>query len=56
MDNEYVIPLDLRTEEFQKALPFELTRAQQNVWREIQQDMASAHAMSRLVQGDVGFR
>ena len=25
MDNEYVIPLDLRTEEFQKALPFELT-------------------------------
>ena len=54
MDNEYVIPLDLRTEEFQKALPFELTGAQQNVWREIQQDMASEHAMSRLVQGDVG--
>ena len=54
MDNEYVIPLDLRTEEFQKALPFELTGAQQNVWREIQQDMASKHAMSRLVQGDVG--
>ena len=54
MDNEYVIPLDLRTEEFQKALPFELTRAQQKVWREIQQDMASEHAMSRLVQGDVG--
>ena len=53
-DNEYVIPLDLRTEEFQKALPFELTGAQQNVWREIQQDMASEHAMSRLVQGDVG--
>ena len=25
MDNEYVIPLDLRTEEFQKALPFYLT-------------------------------
>ena len=54
MDNEYVIPLDLRTEEFRKALPFELTGAQQNVWREIQQDMASEHAMSRLVQGDVG--
>ena len=54
MDNEYVIPLDLRTEEFRKALPFELTRAQQKVWREIQQDMASEHAMSRLVQGDVG--
>ena len=30
------------------------TGAQQNVWREIQQDMASEHAMSRLVQGDVG--
>ena len=54
MDNEYVIPLDPRMEEFQKALPFELTGAQQKVWREIQQDMASEHAMSRLVQGDVG--
>ena len=54
MDNEYVIPLNPRTEEFQNALPFELTGAQQKVWREIRQDMASEHAMSRLVQGDVG--
>ena len=54
MDNEYVIPLNPGTEEFQKELPFNLTGAQQKVWREIQQDMASEHAMSRLVQGDVG--
>ena len=54
MDNEYVILLDRGTEEFRKTLPFELTGAQQKVWREIQQDMASEHAMSRLVQGDVG--
>lgn len=54
MDNEYVIPLDARTEKFQKDLPFALTKAQQKVWMEICQDMASEHAMSRLVQGDVG--
>ena len=54
MTNEYVIPLHPQVEEFQKKLPFELTGAQQKVWNEIRVDMASEHAMSRLVQGDVG--
>ncbi len=39
---------------FLEALPYELTNAQKNVWREIQQDMSGIHVMSRLVQGDVG--
>jgi ATP-dependent DNA helicase RecG len=36
------------------ALPFELTGAQQRAWAQIQSDLAQAHPMSRLLQGDVG--
>ena len=39
---------------FIKALPFELTGAQQRVVKDIRQDLARAHPMARLVQGDVG--
>jgi ATP-dependent DNA helicase RecG len=39
---------------FIDTLPFELTRAQQRVTREILADMAAAHPMMRLIQGDVG--
>jgi len=35
-------------------LPFSLTNAQQRVYSEIKQDIASAEPMLRLVQGDVG--
>ena len=41
-------------EKFLNSLPFELTDAQKTVWREIKNDMAGIHVMSRLVQGDVG--
>jgi ATP-dependent DNA helicase RecG len=37
-----------------KALPFELTRAQERVRREILADLARPHPMSRLLEGDVG--
>jgi ATP-dependent DNA helicase RecG len=37
-----------------KNLPFALTRAQQKVALEIQQDLTQAHPMQRLLQGDVG--
>jgi ATP-dependent DNA helicase RecG len=36
------------------SLPFALTRAQEHVWGEIRQDMASPYPMHRLLQGDVG--
>ena len=36
------------------ALPFPLTGAQRQAVREIAGDMASGHAMARLLQGDVG--
>ncbi len=35
-------------------LPYELTSAQKQVWKQIEQDMCSTHIMNRLVQGDVG--
>ena len=37
-----------------KNLPFALTEAQQQVWREIAQDMAGDKPMHRILQGDVG--
>ena len=37
-----------------KALPYRLTHAQRRVMREILEDLAKAHPMNRLVQGDVG--
>ncbi len=39
---------------FWKSLAFPPTGAQERVLREIAEDMASPHAMARMVQGDVG--
>lgn len=41
-------------EEFIDNLPFKLTKAQINVFKEIEEDMEKASQMNRLVQGDVG--
>jgi ATP-dependent DNA helicase RecG len=35
-------------------LPFQLTRAQQRAWEEIENDLQQPHPMHRLLQGDVG--
>lgn len=39
---------------FNDFLPFQLTRAQQRVVKEIRQDMGTGKQMNRLLQGDVG--
>lgn len=39
---------------FEDHLPFELTRAQKRVIKEIRSDMGSSAQMNRLLQGDVG--
>lgn len=39
---------------FFRALPYQLTKAQQRVVREIWEDMKSGRQMNRLLQGDVG--
>lgn len=43
-----------KTDEFIDKLPFTLTNAQKNVYKEIKEDMLSDKSMNRLVQGDVG--
>lgn len=53
-ENEYVIPKHPEINTFIGKLPFKLTKAQQKVWEEIAENMASDTVMSRLVQGDVG--
>lgn len=42
------------TKQFLQSLPFQLTKAQQKVANEINQDISEPHPMLRLVQGDVG--
>ncbi|MFI3211854.1 MAG: ATP-dependent DNA helicase RecG [Eubacteriales bacterium] len=42
------------TDEFLNKLPYQLTHAQKNVWKEMEKDLTSVFAMNRLVQGDVG--
>lgn len=42
------------TQSFLERLPFTLTAAQRRAWNEIQGDLAQAHPMQRLLQGDVG--
>ncbi|WP_282296774.1 ATP-dependent DNA helicase RecG [Stenotrophomonas sp. PS02289] len=41
-------------ERLRSSLPFALTGAQQRVFEQIRKDLAKAHPMLRLVQGDVG--
>ena len=41
-------------EKFLRALPFDLTKAQERVIEELRRDLASPHPMNRLLQGDVG--
>ena len=40
--------------DFMASLPYELTRAQKRVFREIREDMQRKSVMNRLIQGDVG--
>jgi len=42
------------TRDFLARLPFALTAAQTRAWQEISPDLAAAHPMRRLLQGDVG--
>lgn len=39
---------------FKEMLPFELTRGQKKVTREIFEDLQTVHPMTRMLQGDVG--
>lgn len=52
--NHYRMKEVWKTEEVMENLPYQLTRAQKNVWYEIEQDLRGEKLMTRLVQGDVG--
>ncbi|RAP32855.1 DNA helicase RecG [Candidatus Marinamargulisbacteria bacterium SCGC AG-410-N11] len=41
-------------DQYYKELPYELTRAQYSVIKDISKDLSSNQAMNRLIQGDVG--
>jgi ATP-dependent DNA helicase RecG len=47
-------PSVMLAEQFLASLPFQLTKAQARVVQDIKTDLAKAHPMLRLVQGDVG--
>ena len=49
-----VIDMAIDMSPFTETLPFCLTSGQLKVWKEIEQDLAAARPMNRLVQGDVG--
>ena len=44
----------LREDDFLESLPFDLTNAQNKVWKEISGDLLDKIPMRRLLQGDVG--
>lgn len=52
--NEFPMTPVWTTEEVIEGLPYSLTKAQLNVWHEIERDLQGHSLMSRLVQGDVG--
>ncbi|HEX4641207.1 MAG TPA: ATP-dependent DNA helicase RecG [Chthoniobacterales bacterium] len=47
-------PKGALVEKFLRALPFDLTAAQERVIEELRRDLAASHPMNRLLQGDVG--
>lgn len=52
--NVFYLKEDSVCREFLENLPYKLTDGQQNVIREIRQDMTGEYVMNRLIQGDVG--
>ena len=47
---------DIKMSEIINTLPYKLTKAQENVLEEIENDMENVKPMNRLLQGDVGSR
>lgn len=54
VENEFPMTRQWATEQVIDHLPYRLTKAQENVWHEIEKDLSGKNLMQRLIQGDVG--
>ena len=54
LQNPFVIKESSKCQALLQTLPYQLTKAQNQAFQEIKQDMMGASVMNRLVQGDVG--
>jgi len=54
LPNAYPMFETADTVRFLEQLPFDLTKGQKQVWRDIKEDVNSPGCMNRLIQGDVG--
>lgn len=54
LENDFFMTDKVECDEFIHSLRYNLTKAQQNVWREMRADMTGTGIMNRLIQGDVG--
>ncbi|MCM1100448.1 MAG: ATP-dependent DNA helicase RecG [Clostridium sp.] len=54
LENAYPMLETADTVRLLERLPFPLTGAQRNVWRQLREDLAGPYCMNRLIQGDVG--
>lgn len=50
----YVVKSFDEVRRLEKSLPYTLTKAQSQVWNEVEQDLSGGLVMNRLIQGDVG--
>ncbi len=53
-ENSPLRPVSEVVKKFLEALPFALTKAQENAYRDVVKDLSSGQPMHRLLQGDVG--
>lgn len=53
-ENPYQIHVSESARAVLQNLPFQLTNAQMQVWKKIEQELSGPTCMSRLIQGDVG--
>lgn len=54
LDTDYPMIEKKLPEQLIEELPYQLTNAQQRVWKEVKSDLVSGKCMNRLIQGDVG--
>lgn len=52
--SDYMMKERVECAGFINSFPYQLTKAQERVWREVKKDLCGEYTMNRLIQGDVG--